>query len=136
MQVDCRLIEQLQRVGGQCPAQPGGNMQPLLQIDAHGGLIEAVRFAVVLGAIHGDVRPLEQVLRIVAVAGKQDDTDAGAYIEGKIPDLQRLQQACVQAFRYRRRSEGHTSELQSLMRISYAVFCLNKKKNNSNIKDT
>src|SRR3546814_1258321 len=30
----------------------------------------------------------------------------------------------------RQRSEEHTSELQSLMRISYAVFCL-KKKNNS-----
>src|SRR3546814_10467360 len=29
-----------------------------------------------------------------------------------------------------RRSEEHTSELQSLMRISYAVFCLKKKKNN------
>src|SRR3546814_6869764 len=27
-----------------------------------------------------------------------------------------------------RRSEGHTSELQSLMRISYVVFCLKKKK--------
>src|SRR3546814_5968717 len=31
-----------------------------------------------------------------------------------------------------RRSEEHTSELQSLMRISYAVFCLKKKKNNKN----
>src|SRR3546814_1333632 len=31
----------------------------------------------------------------------------------------------------RRRSEEHTSELQSLMRISYAVFCLKKKKNNT-----
>src|SRR3546814_2313757 len=30
-----------------------------------------------------------------------------------------------------RRSEEHTSELQSLMRISYAVFCLKKKKNNT-----
>src|SRR3546814_10124162 len=29
---------------------------------------------------------------------------------------------------YRVRSEEHTSELQSLMRISYAVFCLKKKK--------
>src|SRR3546814_4488502 len=28
---------------------------------------------------------------------------------------------------WRRRSEEHTSELQSLMRISYAVFCLKKK---------
>src|SRR3546814_8065673 len=30
--------------------------------------------------------------------------------------------------RTKRRSEEHTSELQSLMRISYAVFCLKKKK--------
>src|SRR3546814_1943309 len=29
------------------------------------------------------------------------------------------------------RSEEHTSELQSLMRISYAVFCLKKKKTNT-----
>src|SRR3546814_4975464 len=32
----------------------------------------------------------------------------------------------------RLRSEEHTSELQSLMRISYAVFCLKKKKTNTN----
>src|SRR3546814_8137441 len=34
---------------------------------------------------------------------------------------------------HRPRSEEHTSELQSLMRISYAVFCLKKKKNNTNM---
>src|SRR3546814_5756229 len=34
------------------------------------------------------------------------------------------------------RSEEHTSELQSLMRISYAVFCLKKKKNTIDTKDT
>src|SRR3546814_3139851 len=33
-----------------------------------------------------------------------------------------------------RRSEEHTSELQSLMRISYAVFCLKKKKTNKHMK--
>src|SRR3546814_7716090 len=33
------------------------------------------------------------------------------------------------------RSEEHTSELQSLMRISYAVFCLNKKKKQQNKYD-
>src|SRR3546814_5926597 len=32
------------------------------------------------------------------------------------------------------RSEEHTSELQSLMRISYAVFCLKKKKNKTKSK--
>src|SRR3546814_9292202 len=40
--------------------------------------------------------------------------------------------------RWQERSEEHTSELQSLMRISYAVFCLkktnNKKKRNINIQ--
>src|SRR3546814_4935767 len=34
----------------------------------------------------------------------------------------------------RHRSEEHTSELQSLMRISYAVFCLKKKKKNRSIR--
>src|SRR3546814_11594585 len=34
------------------------------------------------------------------------------------------------------RSEEHTSELQSLMRISYAVFCLKKKTNNNTIHAT
>src|SRR3546814_5611348 len=36
------------------------------------------------------------------------------------------------SFRKIRRSEEHTSELQSLMRKSYAVFCLKKKKNIEN----
>src|SRR3546814_3930866 len=36
----------------------------------------------------------------------------------------------------RRRSEEHTSELQSLMRISYAVFCLKKKHNVLNYSRT
>src|SRR3546814_4733608 len=34
------------------------------------------------------------------------------------------------------RSEEHTSELQSLMRISYAVFCLKKKKHMQNNRQT
>src|SRR3546814_7419198 len=40
---------------------------------------------------------------------------------------------CGHAQRRRPRSEEHTSELQSLMRISYAVFCLKKKKTSSHI---
>src|SRR3546814_3987945 len=35
---------------------------------------------------------------------------------------------------YADRSEEHTSELQSLMRISYAVFCLKKKKHKNKIE--
>src|SRR3546814_2118678 len=44
---------------------------------------------------------------------------------------------CVQAGdsdHYLHRSEEHTSELQSLMRISYAVFCLKKKKKHKHKK--
>src|SRR3546814_5074707 len=36
----------------------------------------------------------------------------------------------------RERSEEHTSELQSLMRISYAVFCLKKKKTHNNLTNS
>src|SRR3546814_1155696 len=38
--------------------------------------------------------------------------------------------AMLIAWMWNSRSEEHTSELQSLMRISYAVFCLKKKKKN------
>src|SRR3546814_1916770 len=49
------------------------------------------------------------------------------------PDLQRAQEQLRDLDKeingeVRRRSEEHTSELQSLMRISYAVFCLKNKK--------
>src|SRR3546814_8878409 len=44
-------------------------------------------------------------------------------------DGARHQDGHHRARRCQARSEEHTSELQSLMRISYAVFCLKKKKN-------
>src|SRR3546814_5030776 len=46
-----------------------------------------------------------------------------------------LAQRCDRQYRggRRRRSEEHTSELPSLMRISYAVFCLKKKKQNKKL---
>src|SRR3546814_4135421 len=43
------------------------------------------------------------------------------------PDLPPISAAISQALQ-KTRSEEHTSELQSLMRISYAVFCLKQKK--------
>src|SRR3546814_4148227 len=43
-----------------------------------------------------------------------------------------LERRFARQFRLERRSEEHTSELQSLMRISYAVFCLKKKNKNNN----
>src|SRR3546814_1163124 len=49
----------------------------------------------------------------------------------------RYEDRCAPRLQYQtddgRRSEEHTSELQSLMRISYAVFCLKKKNKNIHI---
>src|SRR3546814_7455069 len=57
------------------------------------------------------------------------------FLEQLAVDVGQLGQLLVQralaAFDGRVRSEEHTSELQSLMRISYAVFCLKKKKRNT-----
>src|SRR3546814_5220684 len=53
--------------------------------------------------------------------------DAGCAIDGAAPVPTRARAAVKD----NPRSEEHTSELQSLMRISYAVFCLKKTKHNS-----
>src|SRR3546814_7343574 len=45
-------------------------------------------------------------------------------VQGGVPSLAPMLKPVMPAIR----SEEHTSELQSLMRISYAVFCLKKKK--------
>src|SRR3546814_6593426 len=47
----------------------------------------------------------------------------------------RVRNRCAVTGRPRARSEEHTSELQSLMRISYDVFCLKKKKKHKANKD-
>src|SRR3546814_7386243 len=55
---------------------------------------------------------------------------AGRILERGVRDPRRPEEAVKISERRLRqpRSEEHTSELQSLMRISYAVFCLKKKK--------
>src|SRR3546814_2634172 len=47
--------------------------------------------------------------------------------------IARVAEPRLEARNGRRRSEEHTSELQSLMRISYAVFCLKKKSKTKHI---
>src|SRR3546814_7772223 len=57
---------------------------------------------------------------------------------GVAKKLQNSRMASTLAFmmiEYIRRSEEHTSELQSLMRISYAVFCLTKKNRIKNYRN-
>src|SRR3546814_8675234 len=53
-------------------------------------------------------------------------------IDSPIADMKNIgprEGGSITAAQFLKRSEEHTSELQSLMRISYAVFCLKKKKN-------
>src|SRR3546814_3564960 len=54
-------------------------------------------------------------------------TDAGRRASGDVSRAFDVLDAAFSALR----SEEHTSELQSLMRISYAVFCLKKKRNHN-----
>src|SRR3546814_9790057 len=64
----------------------------------------------------------------------REDRDQGRHQVGRRADFQRRGPGGQRGERERQeqglRSEEHTSELQSLMRISYAVFCLKKKKKN------
>src|SRR3546814_10075650 len=68
---------------------------------------------------------------VMPMAG--DDVRRQQHVQGLAGDLlsaiaeQRLGRAVVDGDTEALRSEEHTSELQSLMRISYAVFCLKKK---------
>src|SRR3546814_9985832 len=82
----------------------GGGEVADMDIVAHPGSVGRV----VIGAVDGDVAAL-------ADRGLYGDLDQMRGTGGGLAG----------------RSEEHTSELQSLMRISYAVFCLKKKKQES-----
>src|SRR3546814_5695518 len=73
----------------------------------------------------------EQVIaQVVDVSKYEAIAAAAAEVRAKVGTLDVLiNNAGIIRGKYFR-SEVHTSELQSLMRISYAVFCLKKKKNN------
>src|SRR3546814_1602273 len=81
----------------------------------------------------GDGEPVGQPAdqRRLGARSQQIDPEAGlaqpggADVDEAHGDQQRRGEAAMTA---QGRSEEHTSELQSLMRISYAVFCLKKKK--------
>src|SRR3546814_3289978 len=61
--------------------------------------------------------------------------DLASGLHKRLTDFPRLVEAAGKNGRRLFRSEEHTSELQSLMRISYAVFCLNQKHMKTQIKN-
>src|SRR3546814_1598005 len=80
-----------------------------------------------LQALQLEMRDAGQGFYVVRPGGVRDRYGPVVYLEPRTPanrdEIGRDMFADPQ-----RRSEEHTSELQSLMRISYAVFCLKKKK--------
>src|SRR3546814_8854411 len=80
--------------------------------------------------------PLEPGVRAQAIETQQKTLSQGCFRQGNPRGrrFESIHQSRVQSSLFQHvqqsghRSEEHTSELQSLMRISYAVFCLKKKK--------
>src|SRR3546814_3364038 len=81
--------------------------------------------------------PISAVLPDTPHTMRADRSRQGFWVEKRRPGPERIGQALADPIRIgsrlcgmlgTKRSEEHTSELQSLMRISYAVFCLKKKK--------
>src|SRR3546814_10174944 len=76
--------------------------------------------SIVLGArlvrVHGRLQSAKGVIHVVAERMEDLSDRLGDLLKG--------------------RSEEHTSELQSLMRISYAVFCLKKKKHKNKTQNS
>src|SRR3546814_4725334 len=114
-------------------------MRPLAVVAVRRGRSPDLRGLYRVGALRARLEPrlqarldefvqvtVENFLRIRALDAGAQVLDA-ALVEHVVADL--AAPADVGLVRFERvRSEEHTSELQSLMRISYAVFCLKKKK--------
>src|SRR3546814_9292497 len=75
-------------------------------------IVERADAATALPGVRAALTALAEVYAVVAIVSGRP----AAYLVPQVPEG---------------RSEEHTSELQSLMRNSYAVFCLNKKTQNS-----
>src|SRR3546814_5211934 len=105
-----------------------GLIIPPAQAVVLGILLQLLIGPVGLGLIHADAdRATALPIGLIAMA----TTPIGMAVLGVTrPDVARLLITAVAV-----RSEEHTSELQSLMRISYAVFCLKKKNTTKNKHD-
>src|SRR3546814_6107161 len=125
--------------------QPGIEQHPSPWLQLSFARVEAIAEAVALGIAEHDhllerdragSHPLGVDHRLAAVVGlAQPQATLGhcqlALLVAHVACLQAFvaaEQGGGQGIERADRSEEHTSELQSLMRISYAVFCLKKKK--------
>src|SRR3546814_4193373 len=93
---------------------------------------QAINLALLQGIRDMDVQFAFPTRSIEFIGGRLPEINVAGVPQEKPAANQNADDADTQMLGARpSRSEEHTSELQSLMRISYAVFCL-KKKSNSN----
>src|SRR3546814_10753607 len=108
------------------PVQQGVGGTELGQdvIVGHGRMISFVQKAVAVGGrfVRGGFARCTIVLEMLEASGKRVYSAREIQLVRQPP--RSVLRLCADG---RIRSEEHTSELQSLMRISYAVFCLKKK---------
>src|SRR3546814_6059703 len=78
-----------------------------------------------IGPPHLHAVAVERAAHLFARRGADDAVELVEFQHRRVPVEPEMRQRRAQM----RRSEEHTSELQSLMRISYAVFCLKTKTN-------
>src|SRR3546814_2145763 len=85
-----------------------------------------------VGRVHPHLAPIDPLLERLILAGEQARQRLALHVEMAGIDLELAEDRLGRQLTVvGQRSEEHTSELQSLMRISYAVFCLKKKTQDS-----
>src|SRR3546814_3089805 len=115
-------------------------------VGAHGPALDAAKLDAALlrmieavddvqhRGLAGAVRPDDR--QNLVLADRKGDVAERLHAAERERDVVDLEDRLADMLRAVGRSEEHTSELQSLMRISYAVFCLKKKKTNTYKKHT
>src|SRR3546814_6575442 len=99
------------------------------------------RIARLFGKLQGSLEALLRRQRTIGRHGLQRSPPGCIAVHELLAGLVLFDGACLSHYSFlpsplgpkRHRSEEHTSELQSLMRISYAVFCMKKKTRHINI---
>src|SRR3546814_9856954 len=107
------LTMSLDALGLDCPWQGVALVLALLALFASIGVFVSARNR-------------EREIEDAEIRARRDEAELGE-LQRELDRHTQLEQQLRQAKQAAERSEEHTSELQSLMRISYAVFCLQKK---------
>src|SRR3546814_5271058 len=96
----------------------------MLQEDLVAERIAIDSYREIIDYLGSDDPTSRRVMEEILAKEEEHAEDLGTLLE----ELGKKGEPAKEPLRERNRSEEHTSELQSLMRISYAVFCLKKKK--------